>query len=384
MHVLIPVLHRPIKPTGVCRHAVNIAQCLAETNEVSRVTLLIGEWQNEYFEQSFNLDSPKIQTVSIVVKRGAAARNIWYLNGLPKVANKLKPDIIHMSFPFPFLRSRFEAPIVCSSIHDLYPFEYPENFGYPQVWFNQWFLKQSINSSDGLACVSKVTLDKLHHFFSRKDKDLEKEVQTQAVVYNYVDFSTVELQRPATIDTETYKPFILSVAQHRKNKNLDLLIRAHKALIKSGSVSADAQLILVGSNGPETEGLHQLVEALDLRSQVIFLSALSDGELCWLYQNCELFVIPSSTEGFCLPLVEALAWSSKVVCSDIPIFQEVGSSSCTYFDVATESATILSETMKVAISAKQPTDICPDLRFSKGHVARQLLTFYTSINKSHG
>ena len=141
---------------------------------------------------------------------------------------------------------------------------------------------------------------------------------------------------------------------------------------------------MVCSNGPETEGLLQLVEALDLRSQVIFLSALSDGELCWLYQNCELFVIPSSTEGFCLPLVEALAWSSKVVCSDIPIFQEVGSSSCTYFDVATESATILSETMKVAISAKQPTDICPDLRFSKGHVARQLLTFYTSINKSHG
>ena len=45
MHILIAALHRPTKPTGVCRHAVNLAQCLADTDEVDKVTLVIGAWQ---------------------------------------------------------------------------------------------------------------------------------------------------------------------------------------------------------------------------------------------------------------------------------------------------------------------------------------------------
>ena len=50
MHILIAALHRPSKPTGVCRHAANLAQCLADTKEVTKVTLIVGAWQRHYFE----------------------------------------------------------------------------------------------------------------------------------------------------------------------------------------------------------------------------------------------------------------------------------------------------------------------------------------------
>ena len=36
MHVLIAALHRPVKPTGVCRHAANLARCLAAKPDVSK------------------------------------------------------------------------------------------------------------------------------------------------------------------------------------------------------------------------------------------------------------------------------------------------------------------------------------------------------------
>lgn len=390
MHILIPVLHRPIKPTGVCRHAVNLAQCLAHTETVSKVTLVIGEWQNEYFEQSFHLESPKIQVVSIATQRRAAVRNIWYLKGLPKVANQLAADIVHMSFPFPFIRQLFNAPVVCSTIHDLYPFECPENFGYPQVWFNQWFLKQSVSSSDGLACVSQVTLNSLNEFFPRQAS------QNREVIYNYVDFEKIEPVIPKATALQPGSPFFLSVAQHRKNKNLDLLIQAYSSLMKKAIISAKTQLILVGGTGPETGALEQLVGELGLEKQVHFLSGLSDSHLCWLYQHCELFVIPSSTEGFCLPLVEALSWESKVVCSDIPIFREVGNSSCTYFETTSQandqltrdsSVAKLTEAIEQAITTHPPTEnqlqTQRDPRFSKDYVAQQLLDFYTSVKKSH-
>ena len=69
MHVLIPVLHRPTKPTGVCRHAVNLAHCLADTDYVDRITLIIGGLQQAYFERSINLETSKIQLIIADIKK---------------------------------------------------------------------------------------------------------------------------------------------------------------------------------------------------------------------------------------------------------------------------------------------------------------------------
>ena len=87
MHILIAALHRPTKPTGVCRHAANLAQCLADTPEVSKVTLIVGTWQKDYFEQFFH--SPKIQLITVDIKNSSLARNIWFLFGLPKLVKNL-------------------------------------------------------------------------------------------------------------------------------------------------------------------------------------------------------------------------------------------------------------------------------------------------------
>ena len=89
MHILIPALHRPLQPTGVCRHAVNLAQSLVDTDEVTKVTLVVGEWQKDYFQKSFDFLSPKINLVSVAIKNSSFSRNKWFLLGLPKLANDL-------------------------------------------------------------------------------------------------------------------------------------------------------------------------------------------------------------------------------------------------------------------------------------------------------
>lgn len=364
MHVLIPALHRPTKPTGVCRHAVNLAQCLAATAEVTRVTLVIGTWQRDYFHDVFQLDSPKIQLVDVDINNSSLARNRWFLFGLPQLANQLQPHMIHMSFPFPFVRQWFKSPIV-STIHDLYPYECPENFGYPRVWFNQLFLQQCIRNSDGLTCVSKCTLGDLKNYFPEV-----MHTKKTAVVYNVVDFESISAQVPNQV--EVGDDFLMTVAQHRKNKNLDLLIRAYGTL--RGRHQLQAKLLIIGSSGPETESLTQLVTELNLEHQVLFLSGLSDGELRWLYEHALLFVIPSATEGFCLPLVEALTLACPAVCSDIPIFREVGSSQCHYFSL--DQPGQLADTMATALTKTSRQNQTRDNRFSKSTISQQLLDFY--------
>jgi glycosyltransferase involved in cell wall biosynthesis len=375
MHVLIPALHRPIKPTGVCRHAANLAHCLAATEPVSQITVVVGAWQETYFEQSFNLQSPKVSLVTVDIQNTSRSRNQWFIFGLPQLARQIKPDLLHLSFPFPFIRPWFTVPIV-SSIHDLYPYECPENFGYPQVWFNRGFLKQCIDGSDGLACVSQVTLQSLNTIFSNRPK--RRTQQQRCVVYNYVDFDDIETRVPPIMANGAAHSFILCVAQHRKNKNLDRLIQAYAELAKRHAIADDMKLVLVGSSGPETDALNALIVSLALQEQVIFLSALADEELCWLYQKCSLFVIPSSTEGFCLPLVEALSWGCKVVCSDIPIFREVGSEKCTYFQLD-EDLAALTDAIATSLTPNSLNLRSESQAFSKENTAQKLLELYTSV-----
>lgn len=373
MHILVAALHRPLKPTGVCRHAANLAQCLAETDEVTKVTLIVGEWQKSYFEETFKLFSSKINLISVSINNSSLSRNRWFLFGLPKLADRLQPDIIHLSFPFPFLRQWFKAPVV-ATIHDLYPYECPENFGYPQVWFNRWSLRQCVDQSDGLSCVSKSTLESLKHYFPSIDSR-----KKTTVIYNYVDFSHVSPKIPEKIFSDEKFRFLLSVGQHRKNKNLDLLIHSYHNLQKNSVLKPATKLLIVGSSGPETENILHQIQMLALQDQVLLLSSITDEELCWLYKNCELFVIPSSTEGFCLPLVEALSLSPRVVCSNIPIFQEVGSSNCNYFELSNDLVYNLTEAMNFVLSQPAMNRLSADTRFSKASVAQQLLNFYASV-----
>jgi glycosyltransferase involved in cell wall biosynthesis len=371
MHILIATLHRPTKPTGVCRHAANLAQCLAESDRVERVTLIVGAWQKSYFETFFH--SEKIQLVGVDIKNSSSVRNLWYLLGLPQLANRFNPDIVHLSFPIPFWRSRFLAPVV-TTIHDLYPYEFPENFGFPNSIFNRLFLKQAIKNSHGLICDSLVTQEQLKFYFAGIDS-----CKPVAQIYNYVDFSRINSVIPKALDERKAFPFLLCVAQHRKNKNLNFAIEAYDLLIKNEQIPDSTQLILVGSSGPESDNLKQQVRDLALEERVLFLSSIDDSELCWLYQNCKLLVIASSTEGFCFPLAEALSFSCKVVCSDIPILKEIGSFQCTYFDLQNEPVNHLAKAIVSAIE-KPPVVEDPDRdRFTKSKVEEQHLNFYSTI-----
>jgi glycosyltransferase involved in cell wall biosynthesis len=373
MHVLISALHRASKPTGVCRYAANLADCLADTLEITKVTLIVGSWQREYFATAFNLCFNKINIVSVDIKNNSLSRNSWFVLGLPKLAQQLCPDLVHLSFPMPFARSLFPCPVI-STIHDLYPYELPENFGKIQASFNRLFLKQCVGQSDGLTCVSQTTLERLQFFFPQLPAE-----QKSTVIYNVVDFKEVQTEVPKFFRGKENIPFLLTVAQHRKNKNLDLLIYSYGFLLRMKKIDATTKLILVGSQGPETESLMRQIEDLKLQDNVHLLSSINDSELSWLYQQCQSFIMPSSIEGFCLPLAEAMHLSCKVVCSDIPIFREIGSAECVYFSLQDNPIGNLAQAISQVI--QQPLVISKSGQFSKLNITKQYLQFYSSIVK---
>jgi glycosyltransferase involved in cell wall biosynthesis len=374
MHIVVVALHRPDKPTGVCRHAANLAKCLAQTDEITHITLVTGVWQQHYFKTAFELNSAKIQVLAVDIKNTSISRNFWFLFDLPKLVEQLQPGLVHLTFPLPFIRSHFNCPVL-ATIHDLYPCKCPENFGYKQVLFNRLFLQQCIHNSDALACVSQVTLEDLEYYFP----EVVSRNKKTKVIYNFVDFERIDAKSPPILQDKVDRPFLLCVGQHRKNKNIDLLIRSYALLLQEHRIDPETMLIVVGTLGPETEHLIQSIQEHSLINSVLLLSAIDDKELCWLYQNCQMLVIPSSLEGFCIPLVEALYFSCKVVCSDIPIFREIGSANCIYFDLDGDPIANIAQSIERTLKAPHPKDNDDCLRFSRQNTADRYLKFYSEL-----
>ena len=51
-----------------------------------------------------------------------------------------------------------------------------------------------------------------------------------------------------------------------------------------------------------------------------------------MYRNAKVFVFPSLFEGFGLPIIESLKNNCPVVCSNIPVFNEIGGNLVDYFE----------------------------------------------------
>ena len=82
------------------------------------------------------------------------------------------------------------------------------------------------------------------------------------------------------------------------------------------------QLLLAGSTGNEED--YQMMEGLSEKCpcKVKFLVRLSQPELAKVYQNSDIFVLPSFFEGIPLTVIEALACGNRVVMTDLPGIKE--------------------------------------------------------------
>ena len=75
------------------------------------------------------------------------------------------------------------------------------------------------------------------------------------------------------------------------------------------------------------------IKNLGLENDIIYVSEISDEDLNILYNSVNLFICPSSYEGYGLPIMEALSAGTPVICSDIPVFKEIYKDCVTYFPV---------------------------------------------------
>ncbi len=305
--------------SGVTRHAANLARCLLTRQEISAVHVVAAPWQHQLFCDAVSRGDAKLHIHSAPLGTGTLSRNLWYYKDLPAIAAQLEADVVHLAYPAPLNRSAFHCPTVVS-LHDLYPYDVPANFGFPKVIFNRRILWQCLRAADAIAAVSDQTLQRLA---TRARGSILKKAMR---IYNCVE--AVSTQSP--LSGWSGAPFFLCVAQHRRNKNILLTIQVFHRLLQDQRIDPESELLIVGVPGPETPQIHSFLRTAGLNQKVRLISGIRDAEMQWCYRNCELLLAFSSVEGFGLPVAEALLAGCRIVCSDIGAFREIEGKGCHY------------------------------------------------------
>jgi len=336
--------------------------------------VIVAPWEYQHMRDAVSRKDSRLHIHSVPLLPGTLSRNLWYFRDLPAIAQQLQADVVHISYPSPIRKDAFHCPTVVT-LHDLYPYDIPSNFGFPKVIFNRLILQQCLRAANAIACVSDSTKLRLG---IKSPQSLPKAV----TVYNCVEPAT-SAAKPSFAEPWSNGAFLLCVAQHRRNKNIVLALRVFKRLLSRGDIDSSTRLLIVGMPGPESARIHRLVREESLTQRVVLVSGISDAEMQWCYRNCEVLLAPSIVEGFGLPIAEAMIAGCRIVCSDIPAFRELGGAKCRFIELGPGAGEQFAVAVCESLRERRPLPLhLPNL--SASVIAEQYLRLYRLVITAFG
>jgi alpha-1,2-rhamnosyltransferase len=223
-------------------------------------------------------------------------------------------------------------------LYDLLPVTNPEWFDESLAEsFQKWF-ERVVDEADFFLGISEATISE----FRRQVRQRKKRGPALPPSVSFAlgaDFQPLHAG-PGSIRSRVKEifpkngpvPVYLAVGTLEPRKNHGYILDAFDRLWSRGG---NASLCIVGRKGWKCEEvLSRLEKHPEAGKRLFAFHDLEDEELLYCYDRARALLIASKNEGFGLPIIEALMRGLRVLASDIPVFREVGSDFCTYFDLS--------------------------------------------------
>jgi glycosyltransferase involved in cell wall biosynthesis len=186
-------------------------------------------------------------------------------------------------------------------------------------WLQRWYLPLSTfyaaKNADRLIAVSEFTkqeLQKETHISAKKIKVIHEGVELLHSRSEGRPHSGSVWERYGL----EHKKYILFVGTIQPRKNL-------VALIEAFSHTDLGKLVIAGGIGWMAKEVLRSPHKFGVEERVIFTGRVGESELTTLYQGASVYVQPSLTEGFGLPVLEAMKNRVPVITSDGGALPEV-------------------------------------------------------------
>jgi glycosyltransferase involved in cell wall biosynthesis len=257
-----------------------------------------------------------------------ARDRLWRLGGASLAAARAHADLLFA--PTVSIVPIGSIPVVCT-IHDVTPVVMPSHSYKITVplrsllWWSAKLSRAIITDSEcskrDLVSTYGLPESKISVVYLGYDKNVFNDVAADP------DHQT-GLRRKFGI----IRPYILHHGVIQPRKNLKRLIDAYRLML-SRNPNLDLDLVLAGPLGWQyDEVLAAAGDGKSARGHVILPGALSDSDLAAIIKGATLAVIPSLYEGFCLPMLEAMACGIPTLAANTSCLPEVSGGVLKYFD----------------------------------------------------
>ena len=177
-------------------------------------------------------------------------------------------------------------------------------------------IQQRIDNADHLIAISACTAELVKSHLNIGDKKI-------SVIYNGCNITEHINTTKPTIAPKG--EFIFTIGTIMAKKNFHVL----PAILKE----RDLTLVISGmiSDPYYKELIEKEARKHGVKERILFTGPVSENDKQWYYANCKAFVFPSLTEGFGLPVIEAMHFGKPVILSTLTALPEIGGDAAYYF-----------------------------------------------------
>jgi glycosyltransferase involved in cell wall biosynthesis len=243
---------------------------------------------------------------------------------LPILLYREDLDLVH--FPHFNIPVLYFKPFVVT-IHDLIHFSFDMHrvstlpvvvYRLKKIAYRLAF-SQAVKRSKHLITVSHYVKDQIVENFG---------VDAEKISVTYEAGDGLVVPAISSIDPEP-KPYFFYVGNAHPHKNIEFLLQAFSVFRKQ---HPEYSLVLAGKRNYFWEQTELYAAEHNLSENVVFKGYVDDNKLGQLYSNATAFVFPSLSEGFGLPLLEAMLHKCPVISSSATCLPEIAGEAALYFD----------------------------------------------------
>lgn len=232
------------------------------------------------------------------------------------------------SYLLPILKA--QGAKVIAHIYDIISITHPQYCLERGVYNFMDFIGAHLQYADEIIVNAKATVDELEKLTDR----LGMKLPSCHVVPLGADFRQKKEIAASDMDTKLVEavnggPFILMVGTVEPRKNHKLLLEAYDKGLKE----LGYHIIFAGYMGWNMEEFARNLHAHpDYAAGVYHFEGLNDDAISYLYQHAKFLAFCSYTEGFGLPIIEAIQRGTPVIAANVPVLKEVGGDYCVWFE----------------------------------------------------
>lgn len=272
--------------------------------------------------------------------RDFPSRMLWMQTVLPGQLRAAKPDLCHYPNSIAPLHSPCRYVV---TIHDMTLSLLPQ--------YHPWRKRLIVRPLIPLIArrATRIITDSEH---ARADIVRLLRVPPERVVV--VPLAAAAIFRPASADEQARvraryqldQPYLLYVGTLEPRKNLVRLIHAWHTLWRRGIIPH--QLVLVGGRGWQDAEIYATIAQLNCGAALRLAGYVPTADLPALYSAADAFAFPSLSEGFGLPVIEAMACGTPVLISTAPALRELAGAAALAIDPRDERA--LTDTLELLLT----------------------------------